>query len=57
MGCNCGNKPKPQGSKPKGMTQAFALQDPKTGKTETFGSRLERDAEMARRNGTGIVRT
>lgn len=45
MGCSC-NKPKPKPT-PSGLTQEFSLRH-SDGRTETFGSRLERDAAQAR---------
>lgn len=46
--CNC-NKPRPRPSSGSGSssnTQSFALEV--NGKTQTFGSKLERDAEFVR---------
>lgn len=63
MPCNCGRnrKKKTAASKPaekpkdQGKTQQFELRTA-TGRTMTFGSRLEADAANTRSGGRGVVR-
>lgn len=59
MGCNCGQK-RQTATQPRrlgtgGSTQSFALVK-SNGTTQTFGSRLEADAENARSGYTGVVK-
>lgn len=56
MGCNCGkgkNKPAPAPQEPGGMS--YALTASGGHPAQEYGSRLEADAENARRGGTSTV--
>ena len=63
MGCNCGKgkrpRPSDQGGQAPGAASArkptFILADNQTGRTQTFGSRLEAEAAKARAGGLGRI--
>lgn len=67
MGCNCGKKRQPLGmtngkgqkgtegtAKQTGQTQRFVLTET-SGKTQTFGSRLEAEAARIRKGRAGTI--